>query len=413
MFVCVMLIAMISIVWAAGGQQQSGPISLTIWHNSTNQSGVEPLTAEFNKANPNIQVTAAFYNTDGIKNACKIAASSGTLPDMWYNWGGTLGEFFVGNGLTYDLTAYAKANNWDKIFLPAILSLCTLDGKMSGYPFALSMAGIFYRKDTFQKFNLTESQTFADFEKLCDTLLANGITPLSSGGLYGWHPMRYLDQLVEHYTGQQLHDKILLFQEKFDNPAVVQALTKFKEWSDKGYFPAGFLTADPNNTYINVFSGKCAMDIQTPGYETIITREKQDINNFGVFPLPNDQGNRMAYWGNMVQLNAKLTSAKLDACMKYLNYVYANENAGRYPGGINVPLPRLDATVAPDRPNSALLRNYVSKNGGFTITDQAFPTEVADALFRVQDGLVNGQITPNQGAASVQAAIDTYLKNNK
>lgn len=407
---CVMFIAIISVGWAVGNQQQSGKISLTIWHNATNQSGVEPSTIDFNKANPNIEVTAAFYNTDGIKDATKIAASSRTLPDMWYNWGGTLASFFVENGLTYDLTAYSKANNWDKIFLPAMLSLSTIDGKVSGYPFALSMAGIYYRKDIFQKFNLKEPQTFAEFEKVCDTLLANGITPLASGGLYGWHLMRYLDQLVEHYAGQELHDKILLFQAPFDCDAVVQALAKLKEWSDKGYFPAGFLTADPNSTYINVFAGKCAMDIQTPGYETTIAREKQDINNFGAFPLPNDKGNRMAYWGNMVQLNVNLDSARLDACMKYLNYVYSNENANRYASGINVPLPRIDATVPADRPNSALLRDYVSKNGGFTITDQAFPTVVADALFKVQDALVNGQITPKQGASTVQAAIDTYLK---
>ena len=47
-------------------------------------------------------------------------------------------------------------------------------------------------------------------------------------------------------------------------------------------------------------------------------------------------------------------------------------------------------------------------NGTFTITDQAFPTEVADALFNAQDAIANGQMTPEEGAANIQAAIEAY-----
>ena len=52
-----------------------------------------------------------------------------------------------------------------------------------------------------------------------------------------------------------------------------------------------------------------------------------------------------------------------------------------------------------------------SVNGTFTITDQAFPTEVADALFNCQDAVAMGDMEPAEAGAAIQAAIDAY--NNK
>ena len=42
---------------------------------------------------PNIKIETTFMSSDDIKANTKIAASSNTLPDMWYNWGGVLADF--------------------------------------------------------------------------------------------------------------------------------------------------------------------------------------------------------------------------------------------------------------------------------------------------------------------------------
>lgn len=49
-----------------------------------------------------------------------------------------------------------------------------------------------------------------------------------------------------------------------------------------------------------------------------------------------------------------------------------------------------------------------NENGTFTITDQAFPTEVADVLFNAQDAVANGEMTPEDAAANIQKAIEEY-----
>jgi raffinose/stachyose/melibiose transport system substrate-binding protein len=268
---------------------------------------------------------------------------------------------------------------------------------------------MYYRKDIFSKYNLQIPATFEQFEELCATLKRNGIIPVSAAGLKGWHVMRVLEQFIEHYAGPSLHDRLSTFQESHDNEAVVKALTKYKEFCDKGYFPEGFLTADPNGTYIDVFAGRAAMDIQGQWYDGYFEREKQDPSLYSFFVFPNNQGNRISAFAEMTQFNTNLTPEKLDACVKFMDFYTSIENYQKYPAYIKMP-PKKGVPMPQGQVNVPLIFDAANANGTFTITDQAFPTEVADALFNVQDAIALGQISPKEGAQRIQAAIDAYRK---
>lgn len=73
-----------------GEGAKSGATEVTFWTLNTRQNAVDPIVEEFNKQNEDVHVTVSYYDTDGIKDACKVAASSKTLPNMWFNWGGSL-----------------------------------------------------------------------------------------------------------------------------------------------------------------------------------------------------------------------------------------------------------------------------------------------------------------------------------
>jgi raffinose/stachyose/melibiose transport system substrate-binding protein len=73
-----------------------------------------------------------------------------------------------------------------------------------------------------------------------------------------------------------------------------------------------------------------------------------------------------------------------------------------------MPLPKKGAAMPAGQPNVEKMMKMSSENGTFTITDQAFPTQVADVLFRVQDAIAYGQMTPEAGAAAIQKAIEDY-----
>lgn len=219
----------------------SAATEVTFWTLNTRQAAVEPIVEAFNEANEDVKVTASFYDTDGIKDACKVAASSDSLPDMWFNWGGSLGQFYVDNGKTYDLTAYAEENGWNDTFSSGALNLCTLSGQLCGYPTSYNVLGVYYNKTIFEECGIEVPTTFEEFEAACAALKEAGYVPMAAAGLNGWHVMRWVELLVEHYAGAELHDKMNSFEESWDNEAVVQALNKYKEWVDAGYFPDGFL----------------------------------------------------------------------------------------------------------------------------------------------------------------------------
>lgn len=384
-------------------------IELDFWTLSTRQDGYDPVTEAFNTSQDGIQVTVSYYDTDGMKDACKVGAASDTLPDMWFNWGGSLGQYYVDNGCTYDLTAYAEANNWADKFNGGAISLCTLGGQLSGYPTQLCVLGMFYSKSVFEQYNIEVPTTFDDLEDVCATLKENGVTPFSTAGLYGWHVMRFLEQVIEYNAGTALHDDLQAMSVSWEDDAVINSLTKYQEWCDKGYFPEGFLTNDPNDTFLALATGACAMDLQGQWYDGTIASNEQNVEDYGWFPVPNGTG-RMSAFAEMTQMNVNLSEAELAACVQYLDFLFTNENAAAYPEYISVALN--DAVYSEDTPHVKEMYAYASANGTFTITDQAFPTEVADVLFDNQDALYSGTTTPETAAADIQAAIENYLASN-
>ena len=120
----------------------------------------------------------------------------------------------------------------------------------------------------------------------------------------------------------------------------------------------------------------------------------------------------MSSFCTMYQFNANLSDEKLQACIDFIDFYNTEEHATEYSAYFDLPQPFIDSKMPADQPNVAILINNAIENGNFTITDQAFPTEIADALFAAQDAIALGQMTPEEGAQSIQNAVDTYFANN-
>lgn len=384
------------------------PVQLTFWYLST-RGNSEAICNAWNEANPDIQVKISLYDTDGIKDACKTAAQSNSMPSMWFNWGGSLGQYYVDNGLTYDLTQYAADNDWDSKFNSGALSLVNLGGQISGYPTSYNVIGMFYRKDIFEQYGIEVPTTMDEFDQVCATLKDNGITPISTGGLNGWHPMRLIEQFIEYYAGADEHDKLQALDESWDNDAVIQGLTKYQEYCQNGYFPDGFVTASPDDTKMAIETGSCAMDIQGQWYDGTVNSDGFDASNLGWFPFPNGT-DRMSAFAEMTQFNKNLTDDELKAAMLFTEKWFSDDVSSAYPDDFNLPLPYQGAEIAdPDhQPHVMDMLDYSSEHGTFTITDQALPSECADVLFSGQDAIANGESTPEEVAKNVEASIESY-----
>lgn len=400
------------------GQEASGEaVELTFWSMAQRKDFEDKIIAAFTEKNPQIKITPTYYSTDDIKANLKVAASSGTLPDMWYNWGGSLASYYPANGLTYDFTEYAKEHNWDDKYLASSLELCTLEGQLSGIPQSVAMMNLWYRQDIFKQFNLEVPKTFEELETVCETLKAGGVIPFATGGQYGWHVMRYIQDLLEYYGGAEEHDGLNNMTTDWGtSEAVTKAFAKFKEWTDKGYFNEGFLTEDPNDCRMYLYNGTCAMIIDSPTMASQILNAEQDTSLYSFFAFPTesngDGSGRMAAYVKMTQVNKNVTDAQLDAIVKFWDFYYSADENPEF-SNIEQPIALKGAQLPESLAIADGVMELMDACGIYTQMDQALPAQVADQMFAAQDNVVIGNMKPEEVGASVQTAIQSYLAENQ
>ena len=245
-----------------------------------------PLVIErFQADYPTVTVHFTKFGTDELKQALRVGASSGKLPDAWWNWGGSLAAPYNRAGHALKLTPeLLSALGVEANVTPAALDITRDGADLYGIPNKIGPFGFVYKKALFDKYGLQPPQSFAELEKVAETLKANGVTPFSIGGKFSWMTMRFFDFFLEHYAGPEGHDALLNMTESWDSEPVIQSFSKLKEWADKGYFPDGFLTVDPGTNMPLLYNDQAAMVFDTPSLETSrIAREGKSPADYGTF----------------------------------------------------------------------------------------------------------------------------------
>ena len=399
-------------VVAVGGDPalaQTKKIVVNLWVLSS--TPWELMTDRFQKANPNVEIRLTKYGTDAIKEALRVAASSGSMPDAWYNWGGSLASSYEKDGLALDLTDRLAKDGLDKQIIPSAFRLAALDGRLYGVPYRITPVSFIYRKSLFAKIGVQPPKTFAELEDIAAKLKAAGITPFSIGGKYSWLTMRFTDFLLEHFAGPDLNDKLMSLQVSWNRPEVIAAFAKIQEWTQKGYFPPGFLSVDPMQDMTPMFDGSAAMVIETPSAEsTRIIPAKLDPADFGTFMDPTDHTpHRVSGFINQIQVSASAHKDVQEAAISFAEFVVGKQVMQETLPSFGGPSTVL-GVMPPD--NLAIQSQWAKWLQGdvglYLIGDQALPQPVVTAYWGAQDGVALGSVTPKDAAAQVQTAIEAW-----
>ncbi|GAB3810009.1 ABC transporter substrate-binding protein [Kribbella italica] len=333
----------------------------------------------------------------------------GKGPDVWRIWGGQIGSPFAKAKQALDLAPYYAKFGWDSKLNTAAISGMTFDGVKTGVPFIALGIGAWYNKSLFAKAGVSAPPTtYAELEAVNDKLVAVGVTPLATGGKYGWHVMRLFEYLLEHTAGPELHDKLLTGAESWDRPEVVEAFALFKKWQDKKWLPQGALGLDPADIEPGYVQGKTAYTITGPWTEAqAILSAKKPSTAFGTFELPTDQkparhsGFVEGYMINAKSGNADKSAALIDFILQPAAQKAMQITASTVKG------------AEPDPKALPLAAEWSQKYAGnpfYTIQDQAFPKKEADQYFSVQSDLLQGSVTPDAAAKKMQEIVSAWAK---
>jgi raffinose/stachyose/melibiose transport system substrate-binding protein len=339
----------------------------------------------------------------------KTELLGGSGPDVWRIWGGQIGAPYVKAKQAMDLSPYYTKFGWDSRINQAAVAGMTFDGVKGGVPYIALGIGGWYSKAAFEKAGVDGPPTsYAELEEMNDKILASGITPMATAGKYGWHIMRLYEYLLEHTAGPELHDKLLVGEESWDRPEVVESFTLFKKWQDQKWIPEGALGLDPADVEPWYVQGKAAYTITGPWTEaSAIQSAKKDSADFGNFEFPTDQSAaRHSGFVEGYMINAK--SGNPDKSAELIDFLVKPETQKE--------LKITASTVAgaePDQkelPLSYAWSQGPGKNPFFTIQDQAFPKQQADQYFTIQSDILQGKITPAEAAKQMQDVVSAWAK---
>ncbi len=229
-----------------------------------------PLVIErFQADYPTVTLHFTKFGTDELKQALRVGASSGKLPDAWWNWGGSLASPYNRAGHALKLTPeMLAALGVEANVTPAALDITRDGADLYGIPNKIGPFGFVYKKALFDKYGLQPPQSFAELEKVAETLKANGVTPFSIGGKFSWMTMRFFDFFLEHYAGPEGHDALLDMTESWESEPVIQSFAKLKEWADKELFPGRVPDRRPGHQH--------AAALQRPGGDGVRHAEPGD-----------------------------------------------------------------------------------------------------------------------------------------
>ncbi|MEF9969782.1 MAG: sugar ABC transporter substrate-binding protein [Ruthenibacterium sp.] len=384
------------------------------WPQPENMLYFDEVAAAYMKENPNVTIISEGVGDEPIKDKLRVMMGSDDRPDVFFSWSGEFAKKFIAAGAALDLTDAMKANDgaWEKSIMQAGLEPFSSGGKIYGVPLRINGKFFAYNKEIFDKLGLKEPANWDEFLKACDTIKQNGIVPIAFGDQYPWAACHYITGLNQKMVPQDVRVKDYeKTTGEFTDPGYVEALDKFKELNDKGYF-----NASPNSTSHDMANqsfamGECAMIyVELEEFSSLDTN--MEGTPWGFFAMPTIEGaagNQKFLVGAPDGFMVSSTSKHPEEAVKFLQYLVNPENAGKLVEMLKWPSPVIGAINADNSPEYLVsgMKAVESAEGMALWLDTDIDIRVSDVYLPGLQDLLNGDITSADLMTKVQEIAKT------
>ncbi len=357
---------------------------------------------EFNKVHPNIKIEMEAASDEAYKDKIRVLMASGEVPDIYFSWAGEFSWKFARAGQALDLTDAMMNSDWKDKVVQAAVEPYKVDGKIYGVPMRINAKFMTYNKDIFAKYGLNAPTTWDEFLAVSKTLKDNGVTPISFGNEFPWASAHYVGDLnAKLVKGDVLKADYLLTAEPdalFTDPGYIEALTRFKQLGDLGYFNDGANGISHSNARSAFIAGKAGMFYCE--LEEFVTINKE-FQNFGFFQFPSGTGG---------QGDQKLLTGAPDGFMIYgktehpaeaiefLKFVTSPEMGSYYVKTLGIPSSAVGAVTA-DNALPVVVEgvNAINSASGMALwMDTDFNIKIVEVYLPGMQALLTGSKTPEQ-----------------
>ena len=313
-----MLLAVVA-VFALGVQLLGAEeVTLRMWeHTPQYEDSVAAVIEAFMKQHPEIKVELEVKTPDQYYNLLSTAIQSGDAPDIYWANGtkDTLLQNLVKMGGPMDLTGKLDLSDYNKM----ATDILYIDGKLWQTPgAAIGTRAVYYNKEIFEQHNLAVPTTFAEFEQVCDSLLSQGVTPISFGGKLSWAVLFTFEPIISALCPDWLDDAAV-GKATLSDPRLLSAFKKFDEWAEKGYFGKFYAGVDEGAMLLNFSKGNAAMCITGSWNAETFNKNNPDLK-LGAFQMPMVEGGRAMVVTYSTGYCASATTKYPDEVLTFLEF---------------------------------------------------------------------------------------------
>ena len=189
---------------------------------------------QFEASQSNITISLNNYGDNSTRDHLTAAEP----PDVMFVWPYEDTLTPMKEGLLLEVTDVWQQLKLDENIPPQYVRMAEVNGKKYHVPIIYGWTAIYYNKAIFDQYHLTPPQTWAEFLKVCDTLVENGITPIALPGDGPWMSSLWFDYLNLRLNGPDFHARLINGEERYDTAQVRQVFETWRSLQEKKYFVA-------------------------------------------------------------------------------------------------------------------------------------------------------------------------------
>lgn len=280
-----------------------------------------------------VEVKVLLTPDNGYDTLLGTSLSGGSdVVDMFMYYAGSPMRSAGINEIAYDLSAAPWTDRMEDWAVQAN----TVDDKLYGFStWGVDYEGICYNKTLFEEKGWEVPTTWDEFLALCDTIQADGITPMYENCNGVWHTQCWFYGMTPSILAEKPDAAEYLNASKdnkwADIACVSEGLTQIRDFLNHqpAYFTNDGQSEDWFGSYPAMQNRECAMVYTYSAYPAELAANGS-TDEWGMFPAPVLDNTVAVSNGGGVSKYINKNSQKIDECMALLEFLSRDENLETY-----------------------------------------------------------------------------------
>jgi multiple sugar transport system substrate-binding protein len=219
----------------AGSHSLSGDLKIFLdTSNPAPRATMEAMIARFQEQHPGLNIETTVIDREAYKTQIRNFLTA-DAPDVATWYAANRMRPYVEAGLFEDVSdLWAEPEIAEN--LASTKGAMTIDGKQWGVPYTYYQWGIYYRKDLYDQFGLSEPTNFDEMKSNCQTLLDNGVKCYTIGTKFLWTAGGWFDYLNLRTHGYDFHMEMAAGDVAWTDDRVRETFANWRELIDMGAY---------------------------------------------------------------------------------------------------------------------------------------------------------------------------------